>query len=86
MVRHSGGVEAAAIGVPDEDSGEAVKLFVVGNDPELTEQEVIKFCRKRLTSYKIPRQVEFRDELPKTNVGKILKRALRDANNAQPDI
>lgn len=86
VVSHSGVVEAAAIGVPDEDSGEAVKLFVVGNDPELTEQEVIKFCRKRLTSYKIPRQVEFRDELPKTNVGKILKRALRDANNAQPDI
>jgi long-chain acyl-CoA synthetase len=78
VVSHSGVVEAAAIGVPDEGSGEAVKLFTVRSDPELTEQELIDYCRERLVGYKIPRQVEFRDDLPKTNVGKILKRALRD--------
>ena len=78
VASHSGVVEAAAIGVPDEGSGEAVKLFTVRSDPELTEQELIDYCRERLVGYKIPRQVEFRDDLPKTNVGKILKRALRD--------
>lgn len=70
--------EVAAIGVPDAHSGEAVKLFVVRSDPSLTAEDIISYCRKNLTGYKIPRTVEFRDELPKTNVGKILRRALRD--------
>lgn len=69
--------ECAVIGVPDEHSGEAVKAYIVKNDPHLSVDAVIKFCREHLTPYKVPRQVEFRSELPKTNVGKILKRALR---------
>ena len=77
-VDHPAIVEAAAIGVPDERSGEIVKLFVVRNDPALTGDEVIAHCRANLTGYKVPKLVEFRDELPKTNVGKILRRALRD--------
>jgi long-chain acyl-CoA synthetase len=75
---HPGVLEAAAVGVPDERTGEAVKLFVVRRDPALTEEALIAFCAKDLTGYKRPRQIEFRDELPKTNVGKILRRALRD--------
>lgn len=72
-------LEAAAVGVPDESSGELVKLFVVKKPGStLTEQDVIDHCRKGLTGYKVPKFVEFRDELPKTNVGKILRRALRD--------
>jgi len=71
-------LEVAAVGVPDEKSGEAVKLFVVKRDESLTGEDVIEHCRKNLTGYKIPREVEFRDELPKTNVGKVLRRALRD--------
>ena len=70
--------EVAAIGIPDEKSGEVVKLFVVKKDPALSEDEIIEHCRKYLTGYKIPQEVEFRDELPKTNVGKVLRRALRD--------
>jgi long-chain acyl-CoA synthetase len=70
-------LESAAIGVPDEKSGEAVKLFVVKKDPRLTKEQIIEHCRQHLTSYKIPRQIEFRDDLPKSNVGKILRRALR---------
>jgi long-chain acyl-CoA synthetase len=70
--------EVAAIGVPDEQSGEAVKVVIEINDPTLTKEAVIEHCKKYLTNYKCPRQVEFRDELPKTNVGKILRRALRD--------
>ena len=77
-VSHPNIVEAAAIGIPDDRSGEAVKLFVVRNDPGLTAEAVIAHCRVGLTGYKIPKVVEFRDELPKTNVGKILRRALRD--------
>lgn len=77
-VQMQGIVEAAAIGVPDAKSGEAVKLFVVRSDPAIQEEDVIEYCRQELTAYKIPRQIEFRDELPKTNVGKILRRALRD--------
>jgi len=73
-----GVLEVAAVGVPDEKSGEAVKLFVVKRDESLTGEDVIEHCRKNLTGYKIPREVEFRDELPKTNVGKVLRRALRD--------
>lgn len=73
--------EAAAIGVPSEVSGEAVKICVVKKDPSLSEQELIAHCKKYLTGYKVPRIVEFRDELPKTNVGKILRRELRDEVN-----
>ncbi len=70
-------LESAAIGVEDEKSGEVVKLFVVKKNPRLTKEEIITHCREHLTPYKIPRYVEFRDDLPKTNVGKILRRALR---------
>jgi long-chain acyl-CoA synthetase len=78
VVEMAGVLEAAAIGVPDEKSGEAVKLFVVRNDPAVTEKDVLNYCRENLTRYKIPKEVEFRDALPKTNVGKILRRALRE--------
>ena len=71
-------LEAAAVAQPDEHSGEVVALFVVRKDPSLTEQDVIDHCRKELAPYKVPRHVYFRDELPKTNVGKILRKALRD--------
>ncbi len=69
--------EVAAVGVPDKQSGEAVKLFVVRSDPKLTEADVIAHARANLTGYKIPRHVEFLDELPKSNVGKVLRRALK---------
>lgn len=72
-------LECAAVGVPDEHSGEAVKLFVVRKAPDLTEADIRKFCEENLTGYKRPRYIEFRDDLPKTNVGKILRRELRDA-------
>ncbi len=72
-------LEVAAVGVPDEHSGEVVKVFIVKKDPSLTEKEVMDYARQSLTGYKIPKQVEFRTELPKTNVGKILRRALRGA-------
>jgi len=75
--QHPGVLEAAAIGVPDEKSGEVPKLFVVRKDPALTEADLLAFCRERLTGYKRPKYVEFRTELPKTNVGKILRRQLR---------
>ncbi len=78
VASHPGVLEVAAIGVPDEKSGEVPKIFVVKKDPALTEAEIVKFCRENLTGYKVPRHVEFRDELPKTNVGKILRRELRD--------
>jgi len=71
-------IECAAVGVPDEKSGEAVKVFLVSNTADLTEAELKEFCRERLTAYKVPRTFEFRDDLPKTNVGKILRRELRD--------
>jgi long-chain acyl-CoA synthetase len=71
-------LEVAAIGIPDEKSTEAVKLFIVKKDQSLTVEEIIEFCRKELTSYKIPRAVEFRTELPKSNVGKILRKDLRE--------
>ncbi|MBN9694233.1 MAG: long-chain-fatty-acid--CoA ligase [Zoogloea sp.] len=76
---HPGVMEVAALGVPDEHSGEAVKIFVVRKDPSLTAEALIAHCREGLTGYKVPRFVEFRDELPKSNVGKILRRVLRDA-------
>jgi long-chain acyl-CoA synthetase len=75
---HPGVLEAAAVAQPDERSGESVALFVVRKDPSLTEQQLIDHCRAELTNYKVPRRVYFRNELPKTNVGKILRRALRD--------
>ena len=71
-------LEAAAVGVPDEKTGEAIKLFVVRKDPSLTTEELTEHCRKELTAYKVPKQIEFRDSLPKTPVGKILRRALRE--------
>lgn len=74
---HPGVVEAAAIGIANEHSGEVVKLFVVRRDPELTEEVLKAFCAERLTNYKRPRMIEFRDSLPKSNVGKILRRELR---------
>ncbi|MDO5686487.1 MAG: AMP-binding protein [Neisseria sp.] len=72
-----GVLEAACIGVPNEKTGEALKLFVVKKDPNLTAEEIIAFCRQHLTAYKVPRDIEFRDELPKSNVGKILRKELR---------
>lgn len=75
---HPGVFESAAIGVPDSKTGEAVKLFVVRKNPELTEEAMTEHCRKHLTAYKIPRHVEFVDELPKSPVGKVLRRELRD--------
>jgi long-chain acyl-CoA synthetase len=74
---HDGVLEAAAIGIPNEASGEAVKLFIVRKDANLTKKSLINHCRENLTNYKVPKFVEFRDELPKTNVGKILRRELR---------
>jgi long-chain acyl-CoA synthetase len=74
-----GVVECAAIGVPDEKQGEAIKVFVVKNDPTLTEDDVARYCRQNLTGYKMPKYIEFRDDLPKTNVGKILRRELRSS-------
>ena len=78
VVELDGVLEAAAIGKPDQRSGEVVKLFVVRSDPSLTADAVMQYCRANLTGYKVPKEIEFRDDLPKTNVGKILRRALRD--------
>ncbi len=74
-----GVVECAAVGVPDEKQGEAIKVFVVRSDASLSEEDVDSYCRQNLTGYKVPKYIEFRDELPKTNVGKILRRELRQA-------
>ena len=70
-------LECTCIGVPDEDTGEALKLFAVKTDDSITEQDIIEYCRPRLTAYKVPKQIEFLDELPKSTVGKILRRQLR---------
>lgn len=78
VASHPGVLEVAAIGVRDEHAGEAVKLFIVRRDPELTEGDILAFCREQLTGYKRPKTVEFCDELPKSNVGKILRRKLRE--------
>ena len=78
VAMHPGVLEVAAVGVPNEKSGEAVKIFVVKKDPALTAETLIAHCREHLTGYKVPGQVEFRTDLPKTNVGKILRRELRD--------
>ena len=80
---HAGVLEAAAVAQPDEHSGEVVALYVVRKDPGLTERALIDYCRKSLAAYKVPRHVYFRDELPKTNVGKILRKALREELAAQ---
>ena len=78
VMMHPGVMECACVGVPDEHSGEAVKLYVVKKDPSLTEHDILDFCKHELTGYKKPRHIEFRTDLPKTNVGKILRRELRD--------
>jgi long-chain acyl-CoA synthetase len=83
VVSHPKVLEVAAVGVPHDSSGEAVKVFVVRKDPSLTEKELIDHARENLTGYKVPKFVEFRDELPKTNVGKILRRELRDEETKQ---
>jgi long-chain acyl-CoA synthetase len=82
IASHPGVLECAVIGVEDAKSGEAVKAFVVRKDPALTAEEVIKFCATQLTAYKVPKQIEFRTALPKTNVGKILRRELREEKKA----
>ena len=78
VAMHEGVSDVAAIGVADENSGEAVKIFVVRKDPNLSAEELIAHCRKQLTGYKVPKHVEFRADLPRTNVGKILRRALKE--------
>jgi len=80
IATHEKVLEVAAIGVEDEKSGEVVKVFVVKKDKSLNEKELIAFCKEGLTGYKVPKHIEFKDELPKTNVGKILRRALRESN------
>jgi long-chain acyl-CoA synthetase len=82
VASHPGVLECAVVGVPDNNSGEAVKLFVVKKDPALTEKELMEFCKEQLTGYKKPKYIEFRADLPKTNVGKILRRELRDEKKA----
>ena len=83
VASHPDVLEVAAIGVPDKHSGEVVKLFVVRRNDSLTEEDLRNYCRERLTAYKVPKRVEFRSELPKTNVGKILRRALREEELAR---
>jgi long-chain acyl-CoA synthetase len=78
VAMHEGVSDVAAIGIHDDNSGEAVKIFVVRKDPNLTAEELIKHCRQHLTGYKVPKHVEFRADLPRTNVGKILRRALKE--------
>ncbi len=78
VMQHPGVLEVAAVGVPGGASGETVKIFVVKKDPALNEESLVTFCRRHLTGYKVPKLVEFREELPKSNVGKILRRELRD--------
>ncbi len=82
IAANPGVLEVAVLGVPDPNSGEAVKAFIVKKDPQLTADALIAYCRQYLTGYKLPRQIEFRDSLPKSNVGKILRRILRDGHNA----
>jgi long-chain acyl-CoA synthetase len=79
LTTHPKILEAAAVGVKDAKSGEVPKVFVVKKDESLTEEEVFEHCRVNMTAYKVPKFVEFKKELPKTNVGKILRRELRDS-------
>ena len=81
VAMHPGVLECAVVGVPDTNTGEAVKLFVVRRDPELTKEDLMAYCQDVLTAYKRPKIIEFRDQLPKTNVGKILRRELRDSKS-----
>jgi long-chain acyl-CoA synthetase len=83
VTTHPGVLEAAAIGVPSEKSGEAVKIFVVKKDPALDAATLKAYCRERLTGYKSPDQVEFVDELPKSNVGKVLRKELKNLGKAK---
>jgi long-chain acyl-CoA synthetase len=82
VAMHPGVLECAVVGVPDTHSGEVPKVYVVRKDPQLTEQDVLEHCKRELTGYKRPKSVEFRSDLPKTNVGKILRRALREERKA----
>jgi long-chain acyl-CoA synthetase len=82
IAAHPGVLECAVIGVPDENSGEAVKVFVVRKDPALSAEQLMDYCKREFTGYKKPKYIEFREELPKTNVGKILRRALREEKQA----
>ncbi|UOO81087.1 AMP-binding protein [Uruburuella testudinis] len=82
VAHHDKVLEVACIGVPNEKTGEALKLFVVKKDASLTQEELTAFCRSELTAYKVPKNIEFRDELPKSNVGKILRRELRDSEQS----
>lgn len=84
VASHPKVLEVAAVGVEDDKSGEAVKIFVVKRDTSLTPEELLDYCRENLVAYKVPKHIEFREELPKTNVGKILRRALRDEPAAHP--
>ncbi len=78
IAMHPGVMEAAVIGVPDDEGGETVAAYVVRKDPTLTADALRDFCRENLTGYKVPKRIEFRDALPKTNVGKVLRRVLKD--------
>jgi long-chain acyl-CoA synthetase len=78
LAKHPGILEAAVIGIPDDHSGEMVAAYIVKKNESLTAEEVRQFCRENLTAYKVPRRIEFRESLPKTSVGKVLRRALRD--------
>jgi long-chain acyl-CoA synthetase len=80
VAQHPGVFEVAAVGVPDRHSGEAVKIFVVRRDPALTDADIFNWCKERLTGYKRPKMIEFREGLPKSNIGKILRRELRDGH------
>jgi long-chain acyl-CoA synthetase len=82
VMKHPGVLEAAAVGVPDNATGEAVKLFVVKKDANLTTAVLAAYCRDNLTGYKVPRHIEFRGALPKSPVGKILRRHLREHSRA----
>jgi long-chain acyl-CoA synthetase len=77
IATHPGVLECGVVGVPDEKSGEAVKVVIVRKDPALTKEAVIEHCKTQLTGYKLPRHLEFRDDLPKTPIGKVLRRDLR---------
>ena len=82
VAMHPGVLEVGAVGVPDPRSGEAVKIVVVRKDPELAGEALIAHCRKYLTGYKVPRHVEFRTKLPRSDIGRVLRRALRDPAEA----
>ena len=83
---HPGVLEVAVIGIPHQSSGEKIKVFIVKKGNGVTEKELIKHCRENLTAYKVPKLIEFRDELPKTNVGKILRRELREEELAKLEV